>query len=62
MARVAVVTGGTRAVAAEPQRNWWPYIGLAAAAVALVDDLARLQSATGHLVHGLVETVERGKG
>lgn len=34
--RAPLVTGGTRAVAAEPERNWWPYIGLAAAALALI--------------------------
>ena len=34
--RSPVVTGGTRAVAAEPERNWWPYIGLAAAAIAVI--------------------------
>ena len=34
--RAPVVSGGTRAVAAEPQRNLWPYVGLALAAIAVI--------------------------
>jgi hypothetical protein len=34
--RAPVVSGGTRAVAAEPQRNLWPYVGLGLAAIAVI--------------------------